>query len=146
MNLVIDASVALAWIFQRTKTSEAKAASAVLDMVAKAESTVPWLWHTEIANALLTAERRKLINEAQAIDYLERLDHLPINTDDAPSASRRDRVMALGREYGLTAYDATYLDLALRRDAALATFDGKLASAVERAGGKLYPPIIGEAK
>jgi predicted nucleic acid-binding protein len=52
--------------------------------------------------------------------------------------SRRDTVMALAREHMLTAYDATYLDLALRKDAALATFDTELLDAMYRAGGKVF--------
>jgi predicted nucleic acid-binding protein len=51
--------------------------------------------------------------------------------------------MALAREHGLTAYDATYLDLALRKNAVLATFDGKLAEAMRRAGGKVFGVTAG---
>lgn len=138
MKLVIDASVALAWIFEREKASEAECADAVLEMAAEADATVPWLWSTEIANALLVGERRKVIAEAQVFDYLRRLDQLPIIVDAGQPNARRDQVMALAREHQLTAYDATYLELALREGATLATFDGKLASAMQRAGGILF--------
>jgi predicted nucleic acid-binding protein len=93
---------------------------------------------SEIANALLVGERRKVITEAQVIDYLERLSHLPIMTDDATPASRRDSVMSLAREYGLTAYDATYLELALRTNSVLATFDSQLIDAMHQVGGKIF--------
>lgn len=75
-----------------------------------------------------------MVSKAQVMDYLDRLSRLPITTDEAAPASRRDSVMALGREYGLSAYDATYLDLALRTGAVLATFDGRLATAAHQAG------------
>lgn len=138
MNLVIDASMALAWIFERGKPAEAECADRVLKTIAHVNAIVPSLWHTEVANALLVGERRKVVTEAQVIDYLTRLDHLPIAVNDAPPADRRDQVMALAREHGLTAYDAIYLDLALRLGAVLATFDSKLADAMRRAGGTVF--------
>ena len=67
-----------------------------------------------------------------------RLARLPIAADDGTPATRQDQVMGLAREHGLTAYDATYLDLALRMNAVLATFDGKLAGAMQDAGGALF--------
>ena len=138
MTLVIDASVALAWIYAREKVTEAECADQVLQTIIEMATVVPPLWHIEIANALLVGERRKLITEAQTIDFLTRLSHLPINVDDATPAARQDQVMALAREHGLTSYDATYLDLALRTGAVLATFDVKLAEAMQRAGGELF--------
>jgi predicted nucleic acid-binding protein len=136
--LVIDASMALAWIFERQDAGEADCAERALDAVATRPATVPALWHTEIANALLVAERRKVLTEAQTIDFLARLGKLPVAVDEAAPALRREAVMALAREHGLTAYDATYLELALRHGAVLATFDRALAAAMERAGGMLF--------
>jgi predicted nucleic acid-binding protein len=46
--------------------------------------------------------------------------------------------MALARQHGLSAYDATYLELALRKGAVLATFDRKLADAMQNAGGRVF--------
>ena len=138
MTLVIDASMALAWIYARERPAEADCADRALQTITEMEASVPSLWHTEIANALLVGERRKIITEAQTIDYLTRLARLPIAVDEATPAARQDQVIALAREYTLTAYDATYLDLALRMGAVLATFDGKLAAAMQRAGGELF--------
>lgn len=138
MILVLDASTALAWIYAREKPDEAACAERVLQATAEMEVVVPSLWHTEIANALLVGERRKIITEAQAFDYLARLARLPIATDNVVPAARQDQVMAIARAYRLSAYDATYLDLALRTGAVLATFDGKLAAAMQGAGGALF--------
>ena len=138
MKLVLDASMALAWLFVRTNTKEAKCAERALLAGADAEMLVPTLWHTEIMNALLVGERHKAVTEAQVIDYLNRLYALPIITDDTTPASRRDLVMGLAREHQLTAYDATYLDLALRTNSVLATFDIKLSAAMHRAGGVVF--------
>lgn len=138
MKLVLDASMALAWLFERQNKEEAQCAENALIAVTDCETIVPTLWHIEIANALLVGERRKVISEAQVIDYLNRLSKLPILTDDVAPANRRELVMGLAREYELTAYDATYLDLALRANAMLATFDKKLTQAMSQAGGKIF--------
>lgn len=138
MTLVLDASMALAWLFERSSRAEVVCAEQALTQVGDAHVLVPPLWHLEIANALLVAERRKVVSEARVMDYLARLSQLPISTDNADMVSRRDNVMALAREHRLTAYDATYLDLALRSNAVLATFDGALAAAMRQAGGVVF--------
>ena len=138
MSLVLDASAALAWIFERTDPGEAALADQLLGDIANQPVRVPSLWHLEVANALLIAERRGIAKEAQAIDYLQRLSDLPITTDDAEVSRRQEGIMALGRQFQLTAYDASYLELALRTGSTLATFDNKLAAAMQTAGGSTY--------
>lgn len=146
MSLVLDASMALAWMFERADPQEVALADQLLDAMTEQEVRVPTLWHTEVANALLVAERRGVVREAQVIDYLHRLSRLPILTDDASVSSRRDLVMALGREHRLSAYDATYLELALRTGSVLASFDARLVAAARRAGGAIYGSVEGTAR
>ncbi len=141
MKLVLDASMALAWLFVRQNKEDATCADKVLLALSEAEVFVPSLWHTEIANSLLVAERRRVVTEAQVIDYINRLSALPIITDAATVADRRDLVLALAREHQLTAYDAVYLDLALRTGSILATFDVQLAEAMRSAGGIVFGQI-----
>ena len=138
MSLVIDASAALAWIFERENSQEAQRADDLLNELEAHPAWVPSLWPVEVANALLVAERRRVIQEAQVVDYLQRLGHLPINADDCSAQSRQEAVIALGRQLQLTAYDATYVELALRKGARLATFDQRLARAVREVGGNIY--------
>lgn len=138
MSLVLDASATLAWLFERTDRNEAKRADRLLDAVASETSMVPMLWHSAVCNALLVAERRKVISEAQTADFLARLSRLPIDTDATPLAQRREVVVALGRRFQLSAYDASYLDLALRSGATLASFDTKLLDAMRKAGGQIF--------
>lgn len=142
MKLVIDASMALAWLFERKDKKEIICADRALEALADSEVSVPALWHTEIGNALLVGERRRVVTEAQVLDYLNRLSALPILTDTVSVLSRRDLVMALAREHQLTAYDAVYLDLALRTNAVLATFDTELANAMRSAGGTVFGDIL----
>lgn len=134
MSLVLDASTALAWIFERTDPAEAAEALAVLDRLATSEALVPELWHLEVLNGLVVGCRRQVISPADVHDYLERLGALPIRTHTASLADRKAEIFALAREYDLTAYDGAYLDLAIRTHAHLATFDRRLAAARDRAG------------
>jgi predicted nucleic acid-binding protein len=137
MRLVLDASMALSWIFPRSTPDEATRASNVLNSLLDYEVQVPSLWHTEIINALLVGERRKIITEAQSTHYLDILSKLPITTDTAAPSARKELIIALARKHSLTAYDAAYLDLTLRLDGRLATFDNALATSLKNAGGTL---------
>ncbi len=139
MKLVLDASMVLSWVFERYTLAERELADRVLATFFHfQEVIVPFLWHTEIINAFLIGERRKLITEAKSMEYLNKLHQLPILTDKTQSFLRREIIFSLAREYCLTAYDAVYLDLALLNGATLATFDTKLAKAFANAGGKVF--------
>ena len=137
-KLVLDASMAWAWLFERQDNAEIKSANETLSALSEIETFVPALWHIEITNALLVGERRHIVTEAQVMNYLNTLAELPITTDKTAPENRRELILSLAREYKLTAYDATYLDLALRIDGILATFDKKLASAMRLAGGTVW--------
>jgi predicted nucleic acid-binding protein len=132
--LVLDASGALAWVFERANRGEAERARAVLAKLDGLQPIVPGLWHVEVLNGLVTAQRRRVLSLSKATDFLSRLDRLPIVTDAASIAERKPQVFALAREHGLSAYDATYLELALRLGAALFTFDVRLMRAQVKAG------------
>lgn len=132
MELVLDSSVALAWVLPDETSSRADR------FLAKAprESAfwVPALWWYEVANALTVAQRRRRLTEADRIRAIELYATLPVRTDAALDAHALWRYQALAEEHGLSAYDAAYLELAQRRDLQLATFDRRLAAAARRAG------------
>jgi predicted nucleic acid-binding protein len=132
--LVLDASAALAWIYIRRDPAEADRARRVLAHLNAQPAIVPDFWHLEVVNALLTGQRRGVVTLSMALDFLAKLDGLPIETDRSSMSERKAHIFALAREYGLTAYDATYLDLALRSGTALVSFDRKLARAQQAAG------------
>jgi predicted nucleic acid-binding protein len=134
VSFVLDASAALAWAFERVHPDEAKAALTLLARFRDDEALVPDLWHLEVANALVVGNRRGAISAAKVSDFLARLDALPIRTDATPASERKERLFALAREHELSAYDAAYLDLAMRTGSPLATFDRRLAGARDRAG------------
>jgi predicted nucleic acid-binding protein len=126
---VIDASVTLAWCFEDEATD---ATEAVLDQFNNDEAMVPAIWPLEVANVMLVAERRGRLSEAQASRFLDLLQQLPIGIDEVPIGIAE--VVATGRRHELSSYDASYLVLAERIGAALATLDRRLADAATRAG------------
>ncbi len=135
---VLDASMALAWLFPRQDAVEAALAERALDELDSEEFLVPVLWYSELANALLRGERRLLVTAAQTAAFLAELELADIEIDAGSPRVRQSVVLALARTHGLTAYDATYLELALRRGVPLATFDTQLAEAMRRAGGQVF--------
>ena len=133
-DLVLDASATLAWCFDDERNAES---DALLDRLAVSTALVPAIWHVELANALLAAERRRRITADEIAHIYRLLNRLTIETDDPvlPAAP----LLALARAHRLSAYDAAYLDLALRRHLPLATRDTALARAAEAAGVALLP-------
>ena len=130
-DFVIDASVALAWCF-RDELSDS--ISGVLEQLHRGAAAVPTLWPLEIANVLALAERRRRITTAESAQLVALLETLDINIDvDAPSLAFA-RILDLAREQRLTAYDAAYLELAMRLGVPLASKDNALCDAAERVG------------
>ena len=129
--LVIDASLALAWCFSDERTP---AADRAIDQVRDNGAWVPSLWHLEVANVLSAAERRGRIGRAELDHRLELLAALPISIDDETHLHAWTNTLALSRTRRLTAYDAAYLELAMRRGLELATLDIDLAKAARRMG------------
>ncbi len=129
MPFVLDASVALAWCFVDETTAETEA---ILDRLADDAAIVPPLWEFEVANALLVAERRGRLSEFQTARFVELLARLPIHVD--MTSSDMAKLLALGRQHELSAYDSSYLVLAERDGIPLATRDERHRSAATRAG------------
>jgi predicted nucleic acid-binding protein len=129
---VIDTSVALAWCFEDEATD---ATDAVLDRLSEDHAVVPAIWPLEVANVLLVAERRGRLSEAQVSRFLEILAQLPIDVDESPADMAG--IVAAGRRHTLSSYDASYLVLAERLGAALATLDQRLTNAARKAGVEL---------
>ncbi len=126
MSLVLDASFCLVWIFPRQRADQAERADRVLQRRDQEQWIVPTLWPLEVANALLVAERRAVIQPEQSDNFLRKLAALRILMDPIASDLTQPRLLALARQHLLSAYDTSYLELALRREARLASFDRRL--------------------
>jgi predicted nucleic acid-binding protein len=129
-RIVVDGSVTGAWCLRDEHNA---AADRLLATVAEEGGVVPALWPAEMANILVMAERRGRITAADAERCVELLRHLPLTIDPADGETL-GRTRALAREHGLTAYDAWYLEVALRLALPLATFDRTLGGAAQSAG------------
>jgi predicted nucleic acid-binding protein len=129
--IVVDSSVALSWCFD---DEASPATEAVLDRVRQDGGMVPGLWHLELANVLLWAERRGRTILGGISARLEYLARLPITTDGETSGRAWRETLALARAEGLTTYDASYLELAVRRGLPLASKDAALLGAAKRIG------------
>ncbi len=130
-ELVLDASLTLAWALPDEASNYT---DAVLKLIAAGKAWVPDLWPYEIANGLVMAQRRGRITAAQRALFIEELLKLPIEVVRASSRAVLETQAALADRYSLTAYDAAYLDLALRKGVSLATQDKALSVAATKAG------------
>jgi len=129
--VVVDASVALAWCFE---DEASPATDAVLDRVKDEGAIVPSLWHLELGNILLLAERRGRTIQGGIVARLELMGQLPIAIDAETTGRAWREILTLARAERLTTYDAAYLELAVRRDLPLATKDEALLGAARRIG------------
>lgn len=130
MPFVVDASLAFAWPFDDEISEYAER---VLDRLREETSLVPCIWSLEVANALLVAERRGRLSSAGVARAVELFQELPLYVYEVGAQVALGAVLALARSHGLTAYDAAYLELAMREGVPLATQDGALRAAAERA-------------
>ncbi len=131
MAFVLDASVVMSWAFADEDDASALVA---LQRLRTEPASVPSIWWFEIRNVLLVNERRQRITEADTATFLRFLSSLPITIDHAPDDGL---IFRLARQYRLTIYDSSYLELALRDAVPLATLDKQLAAVARREGVSL---------
>lgn len=134
-GLVIDSSITIAWCFPDEKDDYSQS---VLDALASEHAIVPDLWHLEVANTLVVGERRKRSTQVETVAWTSFLAALPIAVDEETKAHAFTDTMQLARTHDLSAYDAAYLELAMRRGLPLATLDDKLKAAAQAVGVTLY--------
>ena len=131
MSVVIASSVALTWCFEDEASPQT---DELFERVRDDGAVVPALWHLELANVLLQAEKRGRIAPADVTTRLKLISELPITTDHEAAARAWREVIGLARAENLTAYDAAYLELAIRRSLPLSTRDDTLLRAARRIG------------
>ena len=129
MRCVLDASAALAFVLADEFID---AAERILDHVMAHGAVVPPLWQSEVANGLLSAWKRDRITEAGIAHALVGLERLRI--ERTPSDQDSSALIVLGRSLEVSAYDATYLLVAMQQGLPLATLDRRLAEAAGLAG------------
>ena len=133
-GLVLDASVALAVALQQANRH---LAAPIMARVVEDSAAVPGIWHLEVGNVLLLAERRGTISAADRTAALADLLRLPVEVDmDTANRAWRD-TFALAERHRLTLHDAAYLELSQRRALPLGTFDVPLRRAALAVGVEL---------
>ena len=131
-DFVLDTSVVMPWCFgdEANPLSD----SLLRRLEAEEEATVPSLWPFEVSNALLSAKRKGRVTEAQILGFLEDLRSFRIRIDLEGQTRAFSDIRSLGEKYGITAYDAAYLELSMRTGVPLATLDEALKKAAAAAG------------
>ena len=138
MNFVLDNSVTMRWFFGAGKPRELAYAGKVLDAMKRASALVPVTWGLEVANVIAKAEAKGLVTEARGRAFLEMLEGVDIEADTATFHHTLTDTLQLARRYKLSAYDASYLELALRLGIPLATLDKDLQKAAKKSGLKIF--------
>jgi predicted nucleic acid-binding protein len=139
-EFILDSSVTLAWFFHDEVTP---AADELLDQLNQnGRAIVAAHWALEVCNTLLMAERRKRSTVADSSHFLAILDALPIETDEQTVNRASTVTLSLARAHGLTLYDSTYLELAMRSSLPLATLYKDLRVAAKKTGVLCLPKDI----
>ena len=140
-NFVLDASVSLSWFVDDPVPI---AAVEIRNLLVKGQNAlVPALWAFEMANGLVTAERKRVLSSLDVSDCCDEIEILLTGSLELVADSPRNIVRILfasAHAHSLTAYDASYLELAMRRNLPLATLDKSLAAAAQREGVALIGP------
>lgn len=134
MSFVLDASVAIGWCFSDEATPES---ISLLEKLKLETALVPSIWPLEVGNVLVVAEKRKRLKFAEISQCLEILKRLNINVDSETSDRAFHEILSLAHSEQLTTYDASYLELAMRKGIPLATKDNELGKIATRLGVKL---------
>lgn len=134
MSFVLDNSVAMCWLLPPENARDLAFAERVLAALATRQACVPSLWPLEAANVIARAESKGLISESRAQGFIALLRQLNIADDKATVLHALGDTLNLARRYTLSAYDAAYLELAMRLGVPLATLDADLARAAAKAG------------
>jgi predicted nucleic acid-binding protein len=134
-GMVVDASVALAWCFPDEVSDYA---DSVLLAVENQTIVVPAIWPVEITNALLVGQRRKRITQSDVRRFVELFKGLDVTVETQSVADSVSNIFPLAQNYRLSAYDAAYLDVAVRHEITLATLDADLQRAAKAIGISIF--------
>jgi len=138
VDFVIDNSVVMAWCFG---DEDSTYADDVLGSLESKEAIAPAIWPLETGNVLVVAERRKRLNESDSIRFLALINDLPIHVIQEPPERMTKEILALAREKQISTYDASYLDLAMRKGLPIATQDSGLKKAAKACKVPVFKPV-----
>ena len=137
IEFVLDCSVTMSWCFPDEGDPYALL---VREALRRSRGHAPSIWRLETANALLVAERKGRLTEADTTEFARIFALLRVAVDDQVPETWAQAVIALGRAHGLSAYDAAYLELAVRLHLPIATLDERLKVAALNSGVPIFAP------
>ena len=138
-ELVLDASVSLAWFLKETPERAAYAAAVIAAAAEGAILHVPVQWGVEMGHVLLREYRRKTLKRGKLAQALDDLDAFDIRVHLELWTARR--VVELAKRFHLQGYDALYFNLARTLELPLATLDQGHRQAAMAHGVKLFEPV-----
>ncbi len=136
MSFVLYSSVALAWALPDEPNLTL---DPLCDRLTTEMATVPLIWPLEIGNVLLVAVKRGRLTARDMNRLVRELRALPVEVDVTSTEESLNEMLILARKFELSTYDASYIELAKRRDMPLATLDAKLRKACLSAKITLLP-------
>ena len=128
---VLDCSVVLAWCLPDEQSDYA---AQTLDLLLDQQAIVPPLWHLEVMNVLLMAQRRNRLEKDKISNILQTLSNLNISTDKKHIEINEPNFISFAVKHQITSYDAAYLYLARRENIPLATLDKKMKQIAQNLG------------
>ncbi len=137
-RFVIDNSVVMAWCFEDETSSYA---DTILESLKTTAALAPSVWPLELGNALLAARRRNRLGKAPVTRFLALMKNLPIHVEQESPERMLNEILSLAREQGISTYDASYLDLAMRKGLPIATLDSSLEKAARNCQIPAFDPI-----
>ncbi|WP_339057044.1 type II toxin-antitoxin system VapC family toxin [Candidatus Regiella endosymbiont of Tuberolachnus salignus] len=138
MCFILDNSVTMRWLFGDGSPNDKMYAEHVLTSITDGNVLVPSVWCLEVANVIARAENKYGLTEARSSEFIHTLQKMHIKVDPATCLYAMGNTLQLARNYNLSAYDASYLELSLREGWPIATLDEALQKAAKKAGAKLF--------
>ena len=140
MQFVLDNSITMRWLFGDGSAEDQKYAKRVLTSISGMHVWVPTIWCLEVANVIAKSESKYSFPEARSVEFIHALNQLNIQIDYETCKHAMNDTLHFARRYKLSAYDAAYLELALRKGLPLATLDEGLEKAIKKSGAKKFMP------
>jgi len=133
-KFILDCSVYISWCLREETIKES---SKVLKSIIKNEIIVPSLWAYEVTNVLTISVRRYKLTVAETHSLINDIKLLPIEFD-TPTIEDISNIFNIANEQKLSAYDAAYIELALRTNTPIASFDKEVVKVSEKLGIKIF--------
>lgn len=132
---VLDASVTLSWCY---KNEASERSAKALEATIAGGAIAPAIWSYEVTNFLATAARTGRMSASSRAEFIEWLVVQPVAVERSTLPRLLRTTLAIADRLSISAYDAAYLELALREGLPLATLDESLRRAAPRSGVALY--------